>query len=75
MLLHDAAKAQRKSEARSFKYEGGKAGGMLHDNWAGEGILKHLSFCIRFIQSMPQAKKKRQQTNMMSKDKYSCSLL
>lgn len=34
MLLHDAARAQKKKEAKIFKHQGGRAGGTLYKNWA-----------------------------------------
>lgn len=37
MLLHNAAKAQKRTKARAFSYEGGKAAGLWYENFVGAG--------------------------------------
>jgi len=36
MLSYDAAKAQKRTEARNFRYQGGKAAGLWHEG--GEAL-------------------------------------
>lgn len=58
MLLHDAARAQKKREAKIFKHQDGKAGGVLYKKTGQrEEILKHLSISISFIINMKQEKR------------------